>query len=81
MPELKAKLKSRTSVKITGLELSMSNPYWANKQQIDLMKDHVEFMIQEGKDTPTKRFEITDVQKKKLGHFIELLEDKYLSKL
>lgn len=78
LDKLKQKLKARTSVQVTGLRLSESNPFWANHQQLKYMREAVVAMYHEGLDSPSKKYEVSDVQLKKLNDMIEVLESRYL---
>ena len=79
LTQLRWKLKQRTSVSKTGLVLSKNNPYFANSQQLSYMVEQIETMYQEGKDIPSKRYEMTDSQRLKLLDDVEDLKRKFLS--
>lgn len=79
MPELKKKVKKMTDVQRTGTSLSLDNPYWINSEHIGFMRTAVIEMIEAGRGEPTKRFEVTEVQQKKLNDWIDGLAQKYLN--
>lgn len=79
MPELKKKVNSLTRVELTGTNLSVNNPYWINSEHIGFMRRAVTDIIEAGNGMPTKRFEVTEVQQKKLNGWIDGLAQKYLN--
>lgn len=79
MPQLKKKVKAMTDVQRTGTNLSLDNPYWINSEHIGFMRNAVRDMVEAGKATPTKKFEVTEVQQTKLNDWINGLAQKYLN--
>lgn len=79
MPQLKKKVKTMTDVELTGTNLSLDNPHWINSEHIGFMRQAVEDMVVSGKAAPTKKFEVTEVQYKKLNDWIDGLVQKYLN--
>ncbi len=71
---LQLKNKIRTRVSNTGLKLSTGNPYWANKKQIEYMKEALQEVINAD---PNRRYTPSTKQTVKLNDWIETLERTY----
>lgn len=76
VPELKRKV--RIGVASTGMSLKKTNPYWMNAQCINVYKHAVHSLVIQGQENPTRRFTVTNAQKKSLDNWIADLEQKYL---